>query len=346
MKTTLLPLALALLAGAGPAQVILSEINFFPQGAGDDQWIELVNTSSAQVDLTTWSLYQATNTTGQPNNYWFGFPPGTRIAAGGYLRVHWRAAIPTTPPPPTEVYTGNTVYHFLFGYGAEALAPAAGALALFNSQQNIHMKDPSFQQDWVSWGVNGLRRENIAIAGGLWLAGQFVTRPVQTDSLARIYGAQRPFGRANWFHDASPSGLKHNHENAATQTFGAFCSFGAMPPPSLSARSLPAIGNRDFGAIISNTVAAPGNVVALMLGIGRGTGNVLIGPCPVWISETTPILFQVDAEARAGQTQIDLPIPPIGVNGGEVVMQAFVLNFQSFNDAGFSNGLEARISIE
>src|SRR5688572_24630196 len=148
MKTTLLPFAFAaLLAGTAPAQVLLSEINFVPQNAGDDQWIELTNTSNAQVDLTTWSLYQATNTFGMPNNYWFGFPPGTRIPAGGYLRVHWRAAIPTTPPPATDVYTGNTVYHFLFGYAAEALAPASGALALFNSQQNIHMNDPAFLQD-------------------------------------------------------------------------------------------------------------------------------------------------------------------------------------------------------
>ena len=45
------------------------------------------------------------------------------IGATARLRVHWM--VPVQPSTITDVYTGNTVFHFLYGFGAEELGSAA-----------------------------------------------------------------------------------------------------------------------------------------------------------------------------------------------------------------------------
>ena len=54
------------------------------------------------------------------------------------------------------------------------------------------------------------------------------------------------------------------------------------------------------GELVEETWLTPRG--GLMLGIGRGSGNVMIGPCPVWIAETTPILLQLDAKLNLGMS--------------------------------------------
>lgn len=343
MRTPVAFLAtLALFAGTArdlSSQVVISEINFTPQQQGDDQWIEILNLGSTKVDLTTWSIYQATATPNRPQNYWFGFPAGVELQPGAYLRVHWLAPIKPGAKLP-ELYTGDTVYHFLFGLKAEPLSPSAGALALMNTQQNIRMNDPKAIQDWVSWGKSGLKRESLAVNGGRWLRGQFVQSPVQKDSLALIYSRNaEPTPASAFFRDSSPTPLAHNHPSAATASYGTPCSVGVVAPPVLRDLSIPAPGNRDFGLRVTPTTS--GHQVLLAFSPGRGTGSIKFGPCILRISPAPPTFVAIRSSA-IGRTDLLFPIPT-GVAGGRAFVQALVL--ASPSDFGFTNGIQLDLGI-
>ena len=52
--------ALAMAAPASAQDVLISEVH----ATGNDRWIELHNRSQGAVDLSSWSIYQATRTSG------------------------------------------------------------------------------------------------------------------------------------------------------------------------------------------------------------------------------------------------------------------------------------------
>jgi hypothetical protein len=332
--------ALLVCAAAAPAQILISEINFKPQQTTDDQWIELVNLGANKLDLSSWSLYQATNTNNAPQNYWFGFPPGTEIQPGKYLRVHW--FVPVKPNTSTDIYTGDTIWHFLFGYGAEALHGDAGAIALVSTQQNLLMNSPTVYVDWVGWGVNGLRRENLAIQNGRWISNQKVGIPVEKDSIALDYSAQtEPTPASAFFHDVSPTPGDHNHEMALVETYGTTCGVGNVGAPGLSAVSIPAVGNRDFGLRIDNTAA--GNNGVLLFASGQGNGSLTFGPCKIWLDPATLLVAQ-GYTTTFGQTTLPLPIPVTLSFGTVFVQSVVILQPPTGTDFGFSNGLRVRLS--
>src|SRR5206468_949258 len=134
---------------------------------GSDRWIEVHNRGSAVADLSLWSLYLATATPGRPQNYWWPFPAGTTLPPDSYLRVHWYQPVPAATAP-NELWTGNTVYDFLFGLGGETLPSSAAALALLQSQQNALMNSASVFVDFVEYGAPSLPREALAVQAQLW----------------------------------------------------------------------------------------------------------------------------------------------------------------------------------
>ncbi len=347
MKTqaTLLSTALLLAAVSTPAQVVISEINITPQTASDTQWIELVNLGTTKVDLSAWSLYVATGSPGMPGNYWFGFPTGVEINSGAFLRVHWRA-FQTPSVTPTDVYTGTSVFNFLFGYGSEPLQKGAGAIGLIASQANLDMNNPALVRDWVSWGVSGLPRESVAIQGGKWIAGQVVPAPSQDpnnkDSLAINYAASGEPTQASAFYRCSrPTPGAHNHTPAAVETYGSSCNRGAVNAQQLGAQSIPAVGNRDFALRITNTTA--NQTLALLMSPFQGNGTVEFAGCPLWIGlQTAPITVVIPAQAVT--TNIPLPIPAT-VSFGTVYLQAFATLGGSQFDYGFTNGLSLTLSF-
>ena len=199
--------AAALCAPLSAQDVILSEV----RADADGRWVELHNRTSSSVDLSTWSLHFASRTTGMPQNYWWAFPLGTTIAGGGYLRVHWYQAAPATIAP-GDLYTGNTVWDFLFGLGGEQLRADRGALGLFRSQLDSMMNSPAIVEDWVSWGDHGFQREPLAIANGRWTGGEHTPAIGAGTSLARYVfelAVTAPHV-AQWFADPSPTPLAPN----------------------------------------------------------------------------------------------------------------------------------------
>lgn len=278
--------AISCLAASAPSQVVITELFFTPGTSNDDEWIELRNLGTSSVNISTWSLYLATDTPALAQNYWFPFPANTSISSQSSLRVHWM--VPSQPKNLSEVYTGNSVFHFLFGYGAEELGNVAnGAVALVSTQNNSLMNTSSIIRDWVTWGdgwtsTNRPRRESLAIQAGRWIAGSSVSMPQPGHSIALINTSQaEPTPVSAFFHDASPtpvlpnnpvSGL--NHENAAFTIIERPqgsplqpCNGEGGTAPVVTALSVPTAGNVDFGLRLSNLV--PGQLALLILGVAE-----------------------------------------------------------------------------
>ena len=325
-------LAAALVSVPATAQVVLSEINFQPQTSSDDQWIELQNRGSAAVDISQWSLYLSNASN---SNYWWGMVPGTIIPGGGFLRVHWFVAV--KPSTATDVYTGNLVYHFLFGYGGAPLPQLAGGLGLFNTQSNLRMNDPAIVEDWISWGSNGWKREDLAIANGRWAPGNNVQASLLKDSIAlNELAQQEPTPPSAFFHDASPSPLKSNVSVAGVFSYSTPCSSGTITGPTLSTRSVPVSGNRDFGLSLEPTA---GQNFAVLL-VSSGIGDLPIGPCRARVDANA--FFSLVFPTAPGTTRIDSPL--VNVLPDTAYLQAIVVPpILSFTDFGVSNAIFVRI---
>lgn len=317
--------ALSCLPAAAAAQVVISEVNLTPQDPGDDRWIEIRNLGASKVDLETWTVYQATKTVGTVKNYWFGFPKGTELQSGAYLRLHWM--VPVKPTTPTDMYTGDTIYHFMFGYGAEPLSAKEGALALISSQQNLDMNDPKFFRDWVSWGSGNFKREDIAAAAGQWLLGSFVPAPANKESIAWIsFREASPTPVTAWFRDASPTPGKDNHPGSALGEFGTNCAAGTAPAPNLVVSSVATPGNQDFGFRVDGTNT--NQIVALFLAAAPGSGSISIGPCRLWI-EITPLPLVFSQSGGVPSTNFPFPIPTSGFSNFIFYGQAATLDRKS-----------------
>lgn len=326
-------LAATLVSVPTTAQVVLSEINFQPQTTNDDQWIELQNRGTAAVDISQWSLYLSTSAN---SNYWWGFLPGTVVPGGGFLRVHWFVPVKTTTA--TDVYTGNLVYHFLFGYGGVPLPQLSGGLGLFNTQSNLRMNDPAIVEDWISWGSNGWKREDLAIANGRWYPGNAVQPSLLKDSIALNEFAQiEPTPASAYFHDATPSPLKSNVSTAGTYSYSTPCSSGTITGPTLGTRSVPVSGNRDFGLTLDPTQGG-GNFAVLL--ISSGIGDVPVGNCRARVDPNA--FFTYVVPTTPGTTNIDLPLTNV-LPDAAYVQAVVVPTVLSFTDFGFSNALYVRI---
>ena len=284
IRTTAL-LALALSAvnldnRALAQEVILSEFGVGPTGG----FVELHNRGATTADISAWSLFLATPTVGMPRTYWWGFRPASTIPAGGFLVVRWLQPLPSAPVS-GEVFTGATNAYFLFGLGGEALPLQQGALALFRSQSSALMSTPSIINDWVSWGGNGLSREDLAVQNGAWRTGSRTPSLSNGCSLARHPGREwSTTPDLAWFVDTTPTPGAANVGAASLQSLGSPCTpigHQLLGAPTLNALSLPVLGNSSFGFTIDNTtgVFAEWCILALTATTMPGR-NDLLPPAP------------------------------------------------------------------
>ncbi len=351
---TVVFLATAALAPATAAlraqDVLIHEV--YADGA--DRWIELHNRGAAPVDLSQWSLYYATHTPLLPQNYWWGFPSGTTIAADGYLRVHWYGVAPANPAP-NELYTGTWIYGFLFGFGCEPLDGQRGALGLYDSQNSALMNGASALRDWVSWGDDGFNREALAVTAGLWTTGVHAPAIPPGESLARDISAIGTVASHDleWFLDPTPTPLQPNLSGALLQDYGVAC----QPPgshllgvPTLQANSMPLLGNAQFGFTVANTTgiygevalvafsagAAPPGLPSVLPPIAGGTCREVIDPLQLlglWLLPTQIV-----------QTGVPLSLAGLSpaLAGAELHVEVLVLDLLPFAwppYEGVSNGL-------
>lgn len=231
------------------------------------RWIELHNRGATPVDLSTWSLHYCSRTPGMAQTYWWPFPSGTVLAANGYLRVNWYQ-VGVNVPGASELWTGTSPYGFLFGLGGEQLSGTRGALALFRSQQNLQMNTAAMIADWVSWGEHDFPREALAVSEGLWTSGRHCPALPAGSSMARdaasIGVAQ--YTDLQWFFDSTPTPLLPNVTGAVVAAHGQPCTFPGhhlLGAPTLSAISLPLLGNSGFALTVGNTTGVLGEYVLI-----------------------------------------------------------------------------------
>ena len=330
-------------------EVLLSEV----RADADGRWVELHNRSGVTIDLSSWSLHYATHTTGMPKNYWWAFPLGTTLAPDGYLRVHWFQAQPANAQP-GDLWTGNTVWDFLFGLGGEQLRADAGAFGLFRTQLDSMMATPAMVEDWVGWGGSGYQREWMAIANGRWSAGQAVASVTTGSSIARNVAALAAGTppELQWFADASPTPLAPNLDGASVTAYGAGCAPNGhhlLGVPVLRAAGLPLRGNAQFALQLDRTTGIFGEYVFVVWGRGAAPAGqpAFLPSVPGGCAESIDPWRTFDGwllPAQVMTTTVALPLQnmPVELVGSELHAQALVFDFVVGTPAyqGLSNALQ------
>ena len=315
--------------------VILSEV----RADTSQRWVEIHNRGAFVANLSTWSLYYATATPGQPQRYWWPFPTGTTLAPGGYLRVFWFQN-QTTTPAPDEHYTGTSPYGFLFGLGGEQLHGHSGAFALLDTQQSSQVGSPTRYVDWVSWGQNGFMREPLAVQNGVWTAGVNAPAIPPGHSLARhvaVIGAV-PTHEQQWFLDSSPTPMANNISGMVVTNYGQGCTANGhhlLGMPQLQTASLPLLGNAQFGYTVQNTTGFFGESMLLVFSAGAAPASqtsmlpFLPGPSCQESIHTGQIIGGMILPTNVMETHVPLSLAglPRSMSGIELHCQAMVFDW-------------------
>ncbi len=339
MITTVRSILVAFLttAAVGAQSVLLSEVRADAGG----RWVELHNRSALAVDLSSWSLHHASHTPSMPQEYWWAFPNGTVIAAGGYLRVHWYQAAPATPGT-NELYTGSTPWNFMFSLGGEALSSVRGAFGLYRTQLGDQMGDASRIEDWISWGEHGYTREPLAIANGRWTAGRHTPAIPDGSSIARNEGAigSVVLHDEQWFLDTTPTPLGPNLSGAGVVSYGTACAAfdnHLLGAPVLRAPSLPLLGNAQFRLAIDNSTGIYGEYVIVVWSAAAAPAGQpsLLPSIPGLCAEaidTSQLVVVWLAQAQVSTTVIPFSLANASpaLAGTEAHAQAFVLDLLPF----------------
>lgn len=333
--TTVVLLATLLAAPVAAQTVLLSEV----AATGADRWLEVHNRGTTTADLSNWSVYQAVETIYGQRTCWWAFPPGTVLAAGGYLRVHWYQAAPTTPVP-GELYTGDTPYDFLFGLGGEPLQAVGGALGLLSSQANGMMNSSAIVRDWVSWGSHGFSREQLAITAGAWTAGVHCPAIGAGQSLARNVAVVGfvPRRDQEWFADPTPTPGGPNVVGAEVRAYGLACALPGhhlLGAPQLGVNSLPLLGNAQFRYEVRNTTGVFGESMLFVHSAGAAApGQPSLLPsfsgasCQEAI-DPAAVLASIIVPTQVVQTAVPLPLHnlPHALVGLTIHTQALVFDW-------------------
>lgn len=335
IHAAILATTLAMAAPASAQDVLISEIH----ATGNDRWIELHNRGQWTVDLSSWSLYQATRTSGMPQHYWWGFAPGTTLASGAFLRVHWNRAA-AGQVLPGEYYTGASPYGFLFGLGGEHLDGTRGALGLLSSQASNLMNSAAVVEDWVSWGEHGFARESLAEQAGVWNSGHHCPPIPAGTSLARDVAAVGAMASRDleWFVDPTPTPNGSNVTGSAVFRYGTNCAVTGhhlMGAPTLRVRTQPLLGNSAFGYSIDMTTGVFGE--SLLFAFSTGPAPVGLpsllppvpGPACLEAIDTRHVLATVLMPTTVLLTEIPMSLAnlPPAMSGIELHAQALLFDW-------------------
>lgn len=287
------PLICALTSAQNVLQI--NEVQF------DDQWIEVANFGTQPIDLSHWSIYQATHTANVPQAYWWPIPAGTVLPAGRFLRVRWLHPVQAGNPDPLLIDTGETSYHFLFFLRGERLARQDGALALVATQDANLVNDASYYRDFVAWSGHNtpFLRENLAVGNGRWRAGARTLRAEIGQSLALdARDLEEPTPATAFFRDTSPTPSAPNQGRQSTATLGTGCVLGLGGPSQLRFVSIPVHGNADFRVVIDN-LGDSRTALALWFGLPDWSGTPWLGPCTTYfdaarVTTAVPLLVTAD----------------------------------------------------
>ena len=196
---------------------ILSEVQY-----QDADYVEILNTGSTSVDLS---------------NYWLCLGPGRYARIGTLTPVNGTIDLPAGEALTLPFAMGD-----------------AEGLGLYNTNA---FTNPDAMVDFVQWGDAGSARENVAVAAGLWTAGDFLpTVAAPTNSIVSNGIAS---GRDNWTEASEPSFGQDNGIGAFNNGFvvtPGIAVLHALPEPLFT------LGQEDRGVGLE-AIAEDGNPMPL-----------------------------------------------------------------------------------
>jgi len=115
-------------------------------------------------------------------------------------------ALPDVTIPAGDIYwVGIGVDHDAPGVGANGAVgtfdPDGGEVGLYSSSS---FGDANAILSYVEWGSTGHGRSSVAVAAGIWEAGDFVTVPSDLTGAISVFDSAAPPGAANWFDIEAP----------------------------------------------------------------------------------------------------------------------------------------------
>ena len=166
--------------------VVINEVEYL-----NADLIELYNNGNQTVDLS---------------NYWMCFGPGQYFRIGDATM--------------TTIIDGNVNLapgEFLVISPAALEAPDdAGGLGLYIN--NSGFANPDLIRDFVQWGAAGNVREAVAVAAGIWTAGDFIPNVSAGSSIAYDGSGE---SSTDWFEDTTPTlGSGNNDSSGSTNNAG------------------------------------------------------------------------------------------------------------------------------
>ncbi len=158
--------------------VVLNEVQY-----GNGDLIEIYNNGDVSVDLSS---------------YWLCLGPGTYVQIGNV----------TPESGNIELAAGEFL---VLPY---EMPNVEGGLGLYSMNQ---FANPDAIVDFVQWGAGGSARENVAVAAGIWTAGDFVPT-VQLESYSIEYDGEGD-AASDWTEEVNPSLGVANDTEAPTTIF-------------------------------------------------------------------------------------------------------------------------------
>ncbi len=115
-------------------------------------------------------------------------------------------ALPDVTIPAGDIYWVNVgVANDVPGVGANGAVgsfdPDGGEVGLYSSNS---FGDANAILSYVEWGSTGHGRSSVAVAAGIWDAGDFVTVPSDLTGAISVSDSTAPPGAANWFDIEAP----------------------------------------------------------------------------------------------------------------------------------------------
>ncbi|MFQ5506864.1 MAG: hypothetical protein ACE5F1_18995 [Planctomycetota bacterium] len=270
----------------------------------------------------------------------FSIPIDTTLATGTYKG----GSVLLNSDSSIEIFTGKSIFHFLFGLHAEPLDGNQGALALMSTQSNSQVNAKEVIQDWVSWGTGGFKREDLAVAANRWVKGSIAAAATgsPTPSLAYAYSnVSSAHSNLDWFLDFSPTPGVENLGGAKAELFGAPCS-KLLAPARMVSNGVPAQGNRFFFIGVDRRIAANELPFVMFSPTLDRQGLIKVLGCPLYIglNGLAGVAFPANSQGLAR-----LPLNPENfksIAGVPVGIQWLVLDLNSAQTA-FTGGMQLQI---